>query len=694
MAQYTALQAERSVRLGASLLVLCSALALILSQKMIFSAAVLLLMLPVAWFWPKRSGGKSLWELASFLYLVFFFIDLIRISGSLASSLVHLFVFIIVNKLFNLNSARDYHQLYLLTFLTMLAATSMSVEIEMFYSILTYIVLLIWNIASLTLYQEWKRESSDTHFPISLFSPRYILVVLGASVTTFGIAMSIFFLLPRMQLGFFADFRQGKVQYVSGFSQKVTLGDINSIQADPNLAMRIRVTPGPLTQMPSSLYWRGIAFDHYDGASWSSTVPGSRFLFRDSGGFYFSGPQSGSLDTLIRQEVYMEPLETRVVFGLDRIVRLYGPYGEVSRNSNNTLTSMGRLKSYEAYSRYTPVSLEQLRRTPDNLSEPIRRYYLQLANHSDRIAELARSVTATQGTTIDRIYALRNHLQKNYGYSTTELPMSSIDPISEFLFQRKVGHCEYFASSLVILLRHIGIPARLVNGFREGEYNPIGGFYMVRNSDAHSWAEAYVGEQWIPLDPSPIAQQVDGGTIVAFFNLRKVLDSVSFFWDRYILIFSGQDQMDAFTDARDRYRDVRRSLKRKYKDSPQNLLDGALRTWQMHRYKAAIGIALTALIVASLRIWLRSRRRAKVSRTPVLFYREMLTILHRKGIERPAHATPAEFIREIEGSVPNECKTDLDLITVLFYRARYGKYELTLRDQSSVAASLRRLERM
>ena len=125
---------------------------------------------------------------------------------------------------------------------------------------------------------------------------------------------------------------------------------------------------------------------------------------------------SGSLDTLIRQEVYMEPLDTRVVFGLDRIVRSYGPYGEVSRNSNNTLTSMGRLKSYEAYSRYTPVSLEQLRRTPDNLSEPIRRYYLQLANHSDRIAELARSVTATQRTTIDRVYAL----QKS---SSKELPL-------------------------------------------------------------------------------------------------------------------------------------------------------------------------------------------------------------------------------------------------------------------------------
>ena len=203
---------------------------------------------------------------------------------------------------------------------------------------------------------------------------------------------------------------------------------------------------------------------------------------------------------------------------------------------------------------------------------------------------------------------------------------------------------------------------------------------MVRNSDAHSWAEAYVGGQWIPLDPSPIADQLDGGTIVAFFNLRKVLDSVSFFWDRYILIFSGQDQMDAFTDARDRYRDMRGNLKRKYKDSPQNLLESALQTWRDIGLKRAIE---SPHWLFRLRWWLRKRRR-KVSRTPVLFYREMLTILHRKGIERPPNTTPSEFIREIESDVPKECKTDLDLITVLFYRARYGKYELTPRDQSGV----------
>jgi len=145
------------------------------------------------------------------------------------------------------------------------------------------------------------------------------------------------------------------------------------------------------------------------------------------------------MDTLIRQEVYMEPLDTRVVFGLDRILRIHGPYGEISRNSNNTLTAMTRLKSYEVYSRFTPINLEQLRRAPEEVSEPIRKFYLQLPYRSANIEQLAKSITTNQRTSIDRALAVRNYLQRNYSYSTSELPQSSNDPISEFLFVKRSG---------------------------------------------------------------------------------------------------------------------------------------------------------------------------------------------------------------------------------------------------------------
>jgi len=150
---FTFEQVQRSIRLGAFLLVCASALALALTQRMAISALLLAGAIILAWFWtPPSSNRSSIWEIASLAYLLFFFFDLLRVSQALAPALVHLFIFILINKMFNLHNIRDFYQLYLLTFLTVLAASSLSVEIEMFYMIISYILLLIWNIISITLY--------------------------------------------------------------------------------------------------------------------------------------------------------------------------------------------------------------------------------------------------------------------------------------------------------------------------------------------------------------------------------------------------------------------------------------------------------------------------------------------------------------------------------------------------------------
>lgn len=687
---YTAERVDRTVRLGAFLLVLSAALSLLLTQRMYLPVFILLAALAVAWFWQQRGGWGSFWEIASFGYLIFFIADLFRISGALAPALVHLFTFILVNKVFNLNRQRDYYQLYLLTFLTVLAATSISVEIEMFYILLLYIVLLVWNIASLTLYTEWE-QSQETYFPISLFSPWYLLGVFTATAVTFAIALGIFFIMPRMQLGFLGNLRQEKIQYVSGFSQKVDLGDINSIQADPDVAMRVRVTGGNGSTLPGLKYWRGIGFDHYDGKSWSATIPGSRFLFKDSSSYFYASQHLGNPDSLLHQEFYMEPIDTRVIFGLDRVVRLHGSFGQISRDVNGTLTGMSRPATYEVWSRSSSPTLDELKHAPDDIPESIRRYYLQLPFRSRRIENLALQVTTTQKTTIERALALRNYLQRNYAYSTTRLQDQSNDPISEFLFVRKSGHCEYFASSYVIALRHIGIPARLVNGFREGEFNTIGGFYVVRNSDAHSWTEAFIGGQWVTLDPSPMGTEGPGASFLSYLNPRRIFDSISFFWDRYILVYSGQDQLDTLFEIRDRYKEMRGKFRDRFRGA-DNLPDRMFRFWKESWRPAALILSFAALLIAAIQLWIRNRQRALMSRTPILFYREMLSILERKGYPRPPQSTPAEFVKTIEKETGREGLADLQNLTDLFYRARFGGYILTSSDEVLVRDSLRRLE--
>lgn len=683
--QYTSGEMDRTIRMGAFLLVLGAAVSLLLTQRMAISAGILIASGILAWNWKRQNWG-NFWEIASFAYLLFFIADLFRISGALAPALVHLFTFILVNKLFNLRTARDYYQLFLLTFLTVLAATSISVEIEMFYMIVIYIVLLIWNIASLTLYREWM-QSRESYFPFSLFSLSYIGVVLASSLITFAIALGIFFIMPRMQLGFFGNLRQQKVQYVSGFSQKVDLGDINSIQADPDVAMRVRVTSSG-TKPPALKYWRGIAFDHYDGKSWSSTIPGAHRLFEDSSNNYYAARYLGPQESLIRQEFYMQPLDTRVVFGLDRVVRIQGTFGQVTRDFNGTFTASARPKMYEAWS--VMPDLQHVRSSLDNIPEPVLRYYLQLPFRSERIQTLATTIVRTAGTNFDRSIAIRNYLQKNYVYSTTDLPAESSDPVSEFLFVKKSGHCEYFASTMVVMLRHLGVPARLVNGFREGEYNTIGDFYIIRNSDAHSWVEVYLAGQWIAMDPSPIAESVDESSILAYLNPQRIMESISFFWDRYILIFSGQDQLDAVAELQDQYRALRDKMRTRY-PLPGPFPEMLLRFWRESRWSLAFAAVLGLLLFAAARLWMRRRNQGRISRSPILFYQEMLSILAAKGFSRPPQSTPAEFLSAIEKKIPQQQRPDLEHLTDLFYRARFGGYSLTPSDQTLVRESLRRI---
>lgn len=684
----TGIELDRSVRLGAFLLVLISALAIFLTGRMPISAFVLMISTLAAWTINKKPRSLF-WEVASFCYLVFFFFDLFGLSGALAPALVHLFIFIMVNKIFNLYGPRDYHHLYLLTFLTILAASSLSVETEMFYVILFYIIFLIWNIVSLTLFIEWKREEHGRNFPFHLFSGRYCTLIFITGMIAFLIAIGIFFILPRMQLGYFSAWNAGKVQHVSGFSQKVALGDIGNIQEDAGLAMRVRVTQ--LYGFTNDrFYWRGVAFDHYDGRSWSNKVSGSRFLFQDSEGFFYNYPDRRTSDALIKQEFYIEPLDTRVIFGADRIVKLKGEFHGVTKDGNSGLTAMSRTQSYEVYSRIPRFSRETLRKWQTEPSENIKKAYLQLPYRSQEIDALAQSITLNRSANIDKIFDIKEYLEKNYSYTTSNLPQDAQDPISSFLFKNKAGHCEYFATAMVLLLRHLDIPSRIVNGFLQGEYNEIGGFYAVRNSEAHSWVEVYVGGMWIPFDPSPRPATGAGESLSALLSLRKIFDSVGFFWDRYVLIFSAQDQIDALTAARDQYRKVREQFK-STNFVPDQLfarLNGFV--FRNFRNFAAYLLGFLGFTLLVIRFH-RRRHREKVNTTPILFYQEMLTILCKKGFMKRPQITPKEFVTDISDKLSPSSKSDVFFLTDLFYKSRFGQYALSPSDADSVDAALIRL---
>ena len=132
-----------------------------------------------------------------------------------------------------------------------------------------------------------------------------------------------------------------------------------------------------------------------------------------------------------------------------------------------------------------------------------------------------------------------DYLATSYGY-TLQLPaVTPKDPVASFLFERKSGHCEYFASSMVIMLRALGIPSRIVNGFRGGEYNHVTGSYIVRARDAHSWVEAYFqGYGWYTFDPTPSSASGSG----SWNRVYLYVDAMREFWHDWVVNYDTRHQ--------------------------------------------------------------------------------------------------------------------------------------------------------
>src|SRR5581483_10843037 len=205
--------------------------------------------------------------------------------------------------------------------------------------------------------------------------------------------------------------------------------------------------------------------------------------------------------------------------------------------------------------------------------------YLQLPNLNPQIRQLATRITTSAPTAYDKAAAIERYLLTNYTYSLQQTRGPGGDPLSYFLLERKQGHCEYFASGMAVMLRTIGVPSRVVNGFRGGEFNPLTGSYIVRARDAHSWVEAYFpGQGCISFDPTPPDPKPSAST---WTRAQMYVDAMREFWREWIINydFGHQATLAATTTAQTRhlYRDAKRWMQTRY-----DRLLNSVRTVQAH----------------------------------------------------------------------------------------------------------------
>jgi len=687
-----------------------------------------------------RSGVSRRW--ANLLILVYPGVALFEwqvLRASPVTAIIHFVLFAASLKLLRAKGNRDWLWLYLVSFGVVLMSAGLMAGTHFLLLLVLYLFAALSTFLSFEIYRsqqyfaeeiqtqfptvELWRETKEQRQPMRVPGARHLMGFSAAAlVSILIIAIPLFLAVPRISRGFG---RNGllSTEALSGFSDSVRLGEVAQVKLNPQVVMRVRVKfPREQENQAErqSLRWRGVTLDQYDGQNWiqsgADTFPvrtlGDAFRVDDK-----LWPRAYT-----EQHFFLEPLSIRTVFVAPRPMLVTG-LPELSRDAGDGLwTEPHRFNKmeYTVYSDTSVATDQELAKEDARDAVHKEQRYLQLSpDHDRRIDQLALEVTQGATTQIEIARRIERHLREGYGYTLNLHQVLDGDPVADFLFNTREGHCEYFASAMVLMLRARKIPARLVNGFQTGEYNPTADVYTVRQSDAHSWVEVWFPRKgWVAFDPTPPAGlSTYGDGMLAW--LRQYSEAMEMFWLEHIVGFDLNRQLSIAAAAQRWISFYQRDVSMRWfdwtarftqwsaqwSDNSQENSNRNNRTaeagknhesfWRSAvRHPALSTAALTVLIAAvliSVLLW-RNRwspwRRASrgAVESAIKFYQEMLRTLERAGHKREPHQTPQEFAAQLAIPAVGE-------ITRLYQRARFSDEALANDELARVESLLRDLKK-
>lgn len=634
-------------------------------------------------------------------YFAFFAGDYLLLSRSFLAATVHLALFAVVARMFSLRRERDHIMLAVLAFLMVLASAVLTVD-SMF--LLFFSGFMLMAVATFVLMEMRRsgraasiraRHSNDPeehrHLAFSLMriTPALMGMILAGAV-------GVFFFLPRMSSGYLGAYSFGN-DFSTGFSDHVQLGQIGQIQQSNAVAMHVQIDGDKTGRY--DLRWRGVALSQFDGRSWSS--PRDRFVLQRQGDNSFAVPAFGAGmapplsaqnvvfvgqrrgGRVIHYRVLMEPIGANVFFLAPWARRVSGEYRTLSADSGGAvynIDSQRGISRYEADSDLETASAPELRASNRDYPSPVAAIYLQLPALDSRIPRLAKEAARSETSSYDQALAVEQYLKTHYGY-TLQLPRTAVrDPLANFLFERKQGHCEYFASSMAVMLRTLGIPSRVVNGFRSDEFNDLTGNYIVRAKDAHAWVEAYFpGYGWQTFDPTPPG----AGNSAGWSRMSVYLDAAASFWREWIVDYDASHQyvlgQTALSGTRGLWERARGWARHRYQSMLRWAQRGTERVDHSPGRWGAIGLGMaTGLLLLRYAGWIlrairELRLRAHPERSPeqaaAMWYRRMARSLARHGVRKPEAETPHEFLVKIEDE---GLRGRVERFTEAYESARFG----------------------
>lgn len=620
-------------------------------------------------------------------YMGFYALDYFFLSRGFVPATVHLVLFSVAVKIFSIHRERDYLYLALLSFLMVLAAAVLTIDTVFLLSFSLFAVLSVAAFSSLEIRRSLR--ATQQAGAAARISPKLsgslsrttVVLVLGILL----LSVLIFFLLPRATGGYLSGFA-AKDALVTGFNEEVTLGAIGTIQQSNDVVMHIQFAPG--STPPLDMKWRGMALALFDGRRWSNPRNQGLQVLPNSPGSGFKLPVFGEKASLsapvLSYRVIMEPTATNLFFVLPTGTNIAGNYRFLALGFGNSIHNLDRerpIGTYTATSVIYPVPSQVQRLEISKVDPGIALPYLQTPKLDPRIPRLAKQIVSGVNGSYRRAEAIQQYLLTHYGYTLELADSEGVDPLSFFLFDRRQGHCEYFASAMAIMLRTLDIPSRVVNGFRGGDLNDVNNTYIVRQRNAHSWVEAYIPPYgWVTFDPTPAGVQLPANRWARFL---LYMDALRVYWREWVVNFDFTRQnalnRQIATDTRSYARETGQWTGHQYAR-----LQGALRKLQLQliHYPLAwairilTGLSFLLVVLGAPRLY-RSLRTLRILRRPheapgksaTLWYQKMARRLARDGYARKPSQTPEEFAVSIHEP---ELRDRVATFTGHYERARFA----------------------
>lgn len=719
----------------------CGALALVVAGGMGWLLALMFaVLLVVTW---RLEGSK--WQLSErvglvlvLLALPLFYFDWKFLTGGVwgaeranagINALTHFILFLSAIKLWQRKADRDWLFLYLIAFFEVMLAAGLSVGPHFLGSLGLFMFCALSTIVAFEIRRARRgMQVPETRFvrgagggllarvgrrrkarPLTGEARRLALVAFCLLALIFTLALPIFFITPRSGSSALAR-ADGGLTGMVGFSDEVTIGDIGRLQRSNQIVMRVRVDV-PQSAQPQALRWRGVALDSFDGRTWRRTVQKSEYLAGNDERSLFQFDTTEALDRLTTQTFYLEPMDTPVLFIAPRPIAVQGALPFVRSDAERGLTTRAHPQeriSYRAYSDTNDPPLALLRLDSGQVARAERRY-LQLPDNLDpRIFRLAREwILRDHATTnYDAARVIESHLQHDFTYSL-DLKAGGADPLADFLFRVRAGHCEYYSTAMAVMLRTVGVPARVVTGFQRGAYNDAADAYTVRQADAHSWVEVYFPQTdaWVSFDPTPEAGRPGGDEATGWLGpLRKYAEALELFWIQYVVAYDKQEQRSLASSIRSSlgiYRqtagqvadELRAQLRAWWRALSGGVDVGRQDDWTRFAPLLGLVFALSALAfllykgARRLRLWLgRTKLQATGdARSVIKFYERMSAALAARGLRRANDQTPLEFA-DATGVA------EALLVTRAYNRVRFGAQALSPTEAERVEVWLKSLE--